>query len=88
MEKQKQSYQEVSKIMEQDIKRLKKRGLDSLDNFDVQSYFFKRKQRYPEKYQRLDFNTNGHKPYSEDVDQIIRDFLIIGILKTSYYHIE
>jgi hypothetical protein len=88
MKKSIQSFQEVSKIMQEDIIRLKKKGLEALDDIDFQGYFFKRKQRYPEKYERLTFDTNGHKPYSKDVSEIINTFSTAGILYTKYYLIK
>jgi len=83
-----QSYQEVSKVMEKDIEQLKEMGIKSLDNLDVQNYFFKKKQNNPEKYERLNFDTNGHEPYSETVSNIVSDFLTSGILYTRYYLIK
>ena len=88
MKKSSQSYQDVSIIMEEDLQRLKEVGVKALDDLDVQNYFFKRKQRHPEKYERLTFDTNGHKPYSKDVSEIIGGFLVSGILYTKYYLIK
>ncbi len=81
----KQSYQEVSKIMEEDLKRFKKLGLQALDDIDVQYCFSKRHQRHPERYERLHFNSED---YSETVPRIISDFLSAGILQTKYYLIK
>lgn len=77
-----QSYQVVSRIMQEDIKRFKKLGLEALDDIDIQYCFSVRKKRHPEKYQRLNFDNEG---YSKEVLQIISDFLSSGILKTKYY---
>jgi hypothetical protein len=88
MEKSNQSIQDVSKIMEEDLKRLKGVGIKALDDLDVQNYFFKRKQKHPEKYERLTFDTNSHKPYSKDVSEIINSFSTAGILYTKYYLIK
>ena len=78
----KQTYQEVSRIMQEDIKRFKKLGLEALDDIDIQYCFNVRKKRHPERYKRLNFNNES---YSKEVQEIISDFLSSGILKTKYY---
>lgn len=84
----KQTYQEVTEVIIKDLKELKKSGVKALDDIDVQDYFYKRKLKSPELYERLNFDTNGHKPFSEDLSSIISDLLICGILYTKYYLIK
>jgi hypothetical protein len=84
-----QTYQEVSKVIERDLMDLRiKMGFDTLGEVDkkisVQKYFFERKTRYPDKYERLTFDTNGPEPFSKDLSSIIQDFRVCGILKTKY----
>ena len=76
-----QTYQEVSKIMIEDLKRLKKqKGIETLGGFDYQRYFFYKKQQHPEKYERLIFDTNGAEPFSNDIERILYDFRVCEIL--------
>jgi len=79
-----QTYQEVSKIIQEDLKRFKKLGIESLGEIDIQDCFFKRKKRHPEKYERLTFNTNGPEPLSKDLIDILMDFRVCGILYDKY----
>ena len=80
----KQSYQEISEIVAKDLKRLRKLGIETLSRVDIQRCFFIRKNKHPEKYERLMFDTNGHEPYSKDLSSILTDFRICGILETRY----
>lgn len=84
-----QSYQELSKVIAKDLKKLRtSMGFDTLGEVDkklnVQKYFFERKTRYSDEYERLTFDTNGHEPFSKDLSSIIQDFRTCGILKTKY----
>lgn len=82
----KQTYQEVFDIIEEDIKRLRRKyGIETLGEVkNIHKYFYKRKLRHPEKYERLRFDTNGSIPYSEDLEEILGDFRVCGILKFKY----
>jgi hypothetical protein len=85
----KQSYQEVSKVIQVDLKNLRvKMGFDTLgevnEKINVQKYFFTRKTKYPENYERLTFDTNGAEPFSKDLESILSDFRTCGILQTKY----
>lgn len=86
-----QSYQQVSKIITEDLKRLKKLGIENVSSYyknkkvshraiDIQKYYFKRQSRFPEKYERLYFNTNGAPPSSKTLSEILFDFKCYGIL--------
>ena len=84
-----QTYQEVAKIVAEDLKKLRtSRGFDTLGEvnkkLNVQKYFYDLKSKYPEKYERLMFDTNGHEPFSKDLEEILSDFRVCGILKTKY----
>ena len=53
-----QSYQNVTLEI---LKELPVKG-------NIQNYFFKLKEKYPDRFQRLMFDTNGGKPFSEDLE--------------------
>jgi hypothetical protein len=77
-----QTYQQISDIIEEDLKALRvKMGFDTLGELNAQEYFYHLKLKNPEKYERLSFDGNGHKPFSKDLEQIFSDFRISGILK-------
>jgi len=87
MSKERQSYQEVSDIIERNLLGLYKLGVRELNEInlkeckgDYHDYFFYRKNKYPKKYERLMFDTNGHKPFCEDLGQIMMDFILCGFL--------
>jgi hypothetical protein len=42
--------------------------------------FFKLKKRYPAFFKRLFFDTNGHIPFSKELDSIIQDLQISGVV--------
>ena len=58
-----QSYQNVTLEI---LKELPVKG-------NIQNYFFKLKEKYPDRFQRLMFDTNGGKPFSEDLEDILFD---------------
>jgi hypothetical protein len=68
----KQSYQEVYKVIEEDVIRLGNKKLNEISK-DYHEYFYKLKQEKPDRYERLTFDTNGHKPYSSDLECILTD---------------
>lgn len=83
----KQTYQQVEEIIIDDLRKLKRLGVSNLNKINLkeyqggyQKYFFYRKNKHPEKYERLWFNTNGHEPFCGDLSSIIMDFKICGIL--------
>lgn len=78
-----QTFQELSNIVKEDLTKLKKSGKNNLDSIDIQEYFYARKKKNPKKYERMFFNTNGHKPYSEDLEQIHASLIASGFLKYS-----
>jgi hypothetical protein len=75
-----QSYQEVSKMIKEDLINLRNEGIETLGEIDVQGYFFDKKKKSPERYERLIFDINGQKPFSKDLSSILNDFRISGIL--------
>ncbi len=83
-----QTYQEVSRIIMQDLIGLYKLGVRNLNKInineckgDYHDYFFYRKDKLPEKYKRLMFDTNGHKPFSRDLGSIMDDFVVCGFIE-------
>ncbi len=42
--------------------------------------FYSLKKHYPEYFHRLSFDENNHYPYSRDLDAILQDFQICGII--------
>ncbi len=84
-----QTYQEVTKVIIWDLKKLRtSMGFDTLGEVDkalnVQKHFYNLKSKYPNKYERLTFDTNGHEPFSKDLEEILSDLRVCGILKTKY----
>jgi hypothetical protein len=83
----KQSYQELSRVIARDLVGLSKLGVKNTNKINIkefqgdhQGYFFYRKNKFPDKYGRLAFDTNGHTPYSKDLGEIMMDFIICGFL--------
>lgn len=64
-----QTYQEVTKEV-----------LFELPNVsgNLQVYFFKLKKEQPIRFERLKYDTNGHRPFSKDLESIITDLVISG----------
>jgi hypothetical protein len=79
---EKQTYQELSRVIKKDLQNLRKQGYRTLGDIDYQEYFYKKKQENSKDYERLVFDTNGHKPFSEDLERILGDFRVCGYLKT------
>jgi hypothetical protein len=72
-----QSYQELFKIVGNDLiklgnKKLNEVGEDYYQYF--QNYFYEAKLKNPKRYERMFFDTNGHQPFSEELDCILKDF--------------
>lgn len=44
----------------------------------IHETFYKLKQEFPEYFERLMFDTNGHCPISEDLDEILSAFKLSG----------
>jgi hypothetical protein len=82
-----QSYQQVFRVLKEDLIELKSKGVSNLNKFkigesfyDYQRYIFSMKQVWPEKYERISFDFNGHEPFSKDLASIIFDFKLCGYL--------
>jgi hypothetical protein len=69
MNKERQTYQQVSEVIERDLRKLSNKKLNEID---FQEYFYNLKQKNPKRYERLKF-TNSGKPYSEDLGDILAD---------------
>jgi len=63
-----QTYQELFEEV--------KNELPFVTNKDIQEYFWRLKQIEPERFERMMFDTNGHKPYSKDLSDILMDINI------------
>ena len=64
-----QSYQEaVAEVREELIK-----NGDKIYNKDYQQYFFDLKQKYPERFKKVLFNEDEPKPFSRDLENMLRD---------------
>lgn len=46
----------------------------------IHNAFFKLKKGHPNYFDRLLFDTNGHIPYSKDINDIIQDFQVSGLV--------
>lgn len=76
-----QSYQEVAKEVKKEVLLVTGgKGKWFPKKFDVQNHFHKLKQKEPERFVRLHFNENSHKPFSEDLSSILFDLKMSGFL--------
>ena len=74
-----QSYQEVTKEIIKEISFFKE-----LKNVDIHKYFFDLKKKEPNRFERLLYDTNGHIPISNTLDDILQDLMLCG----DFYPIE
>jgi hypothetical protein len=76
------TYQQLSVFIEALLIFRKKRGEEnfSSNHEKLHNCFFSLKEKYPDYFKRLRFNRNGHYPISEDLDSILQDFQIAGII--------
>ena len=65
-----QTYQEVSKVIEIDLRKIGNKRLNEISK-DFQEYFYNLKQENPNRYERLTFNVNDGKPHSSDLEDIL-----------------
>lgn len=47
-----------------------------------QLYFWELKQKHPERFERLQYDTNGSEPYSSTLSSIIFDMMLCGTIYT------
>lgn len=86
-----QTFQKLTQIIKWDLLELRDKrekgfsgcGFYDFSKFDFQDYFYEKKQKNPNRYERMFFNTNGQKPYSEDLEQIRTGLIASGFLKYS-----
>jgi hypothetical protein len=71
-----QSYQEVSGVILEELVA----NSVNFKEVDYQKYFYNLKMKKPENYEGLVFDTNGDKPYSENLSSIFMDFLLCGFM--------
>jgi hypothetical protein len=83
-----QTYQEVSRVIAQDLIGLYRLGIKNLNKINLkefkgeyQNYFYHRKNKHPKLYERLIFDTNGFTPYSKDLGSILDNFVVSGFLE-------
>ena len=67
-----QSYQEVSEIILEELKKIDIKGTN------LHIYFNKLRLKDPDKYSALLFNTNGHEPFSERLEELLFDLRVSG----------
>lgn len=76
-----QSYQEQSFIISELLLQYSKKS-PQIKNYytKIHSCFYDLKKSYPLYFSRLVFDNNGPIPYSEDLDNIIQDFQVAGLI--------
>lgn len=65
-----QTYQDLTRVIARDLIKLGNNKLNQVSK-DFQDYFYKAKQENPKRYAGMTFDTNGHKPYSSDLESIL-----------------
>ncbi|MBU0765441.1 MAG: hypothetical protein KJ607_11465 [Bacteroidetes bacterium] len=76
-----ESYQDLTKLVQAIlIQYAEKKQKDRIEDYYIKIHenFYSLKTKYPTCFRRLLFNTNGHFPYSDDLDSIIQDLQIAG----------
>lgn len=77
------SIQELTQFVKEDLMNLKNFGTGNLDDIDIDDFFYKKKLKNLKRYERMYFNTNGHKHFSEEVESIKSSLIASGFLKYS-----
>jgi len=82
-----QSYQEVSRVILEDLLELYKLGVTNLNKInlkefkgDFQDYIFYKQNKTPQRYEKLVFNKNMAEPSCRDLGRILGDFMLDGCL--------
>lgn len=47
---------------------------------DIQEHFYYLKMSQPERFKRLYFDENGHEPYSSELDEIVNELIVSGLI--------
>ena len=50
------------------------------DSSEINKFFYEMKQEYPKEFEMVGFNTNGHTPFSNEVDDAKTMMLICGYI--------
>jgi len=80
----KQSYQEIFKIIKEDLASLSNNELNKIkDNF--QEYFHNKQKENPKRYERLNFNTNGPEPSCRDLEDMLSELRVSKFLYTTLH---
>jgi len=66
-----QTFQEVSKEIKKELPFLP-------EGTDLQKFFFEIKTKEPKRFKRLMFDRNGGNPVSEELEQILMNFVMSG----------
>jgi hypothetical protein len=77
------SYQEQALIIAKVLFILStQKKVEEIENYysAIHTEFFKLKSTHPDYFSRLLFDNNGHIPFSEDLDSIIQDFQVAGMI--------
>lgn len=76
-----QSYQQQSFIIA-NILYLYSSKKNEIKNYysNIHNAFYQLKLKHPTFFDRLFFDTNGHLPYSKDLNDIIQDFQVSGLV--------
>lgn len=78
---QSMTYQDQAILIKFVLANISKRQTEIKNYYkEIHTKFFELKQNYPNYFSRLFFNENGHIPYSEDLDAIIQDFQVAGVV--------
>lgn len=78
-----ETYQEQSFLIARILYQYSLRpGRTQIKNYysHIHEAFFKLKEKHPELFNRLFFDVNGHIPYSKELDSIIQDLQISGVI--------
>jgi len=78
-----ETYQEQSILIARILYQYSlKQGGNQISNYysHIHEAFFKLKKKHPELFSRLFFDINGHIPYSKELDSIIQDLQISGVI--------
>jgi len=75
------SYQQTSWVILLILKELSDIGIKKISTkINLHEKFYQVKEQYPDLFKRLYFDTNGHTPYSEDLDSIVFDYQTYGLV--------
>ncbi|MEK6833144.1 MAG: hypothetical protein AABY32_03780 [Nanoarchaeota archaeon] len=71
-----QEFQEVSIVVLEELLK----NPDDFKKFPPHVYFYNLQMKEPEKYGKLDFDTNGYLPYCNDLNNLFNEFIKSGLV--------